>query len=323
MSAEHHQPPGEFDLIARYFAWASTDSDVLIGPGDDAALVRPRGSLAIATDTLVAGVHFLESIDPAALGVRILAVNLSDMAAMGARPRWFTLALTLPAVDADWLERFSTGLRECAAQYDVALIGGDMTAGALCLSVHIIGEVTADEVLRRDGAQPGDAVFVTGTLGDAAAGLRIAADESLDSDDAQFLRRRYEAPQARVGAGLALRGIASAAIDVSDGLLADLGHLCEASGCAARIEAASLPLSQALLGWAGRSTAIELALSGGDDYELCFTAPVSAEQDIVRALAQHDVAVTRIGECVRGQGVECLLDGEPHAVTGSGYEHFK
>ena len=323
MSAENNRPSGEFDLIARYFEWANTDSDVLIGPGDDAALARTSGPIAVATDTLVAGVHFLESIDPASLGKRVLAVNLSDMAAMGARPRWFTLALTLPEVDADWLEQFSSGLREYAAQFDVALIGGDMTAGPLCVSVHIIGEVTETEVLRRKGARPGDAVFVTGTLGDAAAGLQIAADGDADSADARFLRQRHEVPQPRVDAGIELRGLASAAIDVSDGLLADLQHICQASGCGARIDVAHLPLSQALLRWAGRSAATELALSGGDDYELCFTAPAGIEKELVRRLARHDVEVTRIGECVAGHSIDCQLDGQPYAVAQSGYEHFR
>jgi thiamine-monophosphate kinase len=314
--------PGEFELIAKYFRRPVSDPSVLIGSGDDAAVVAPSQPLAISTDTLVAGVHFLASADPARLAERALAVNLSDMAAMGAQPRWFTLALTLPRVEARWLENFSDGLYACASRYDVALIGGDVTAGPLCLSIHIIGEVAADQVLRRSGASSGDGVFVTGSPGDAAAGLEIASQGAALTADTQFLVDRFELPVPRVGAGLALRGIASAAIDISDGLLADLGRLCAASDVGACIDVEKLPVSAPLQRVVGMEQAREFALSGGDDYELCFTAPLRAADDLPDLFSHLELAVTRIGVCRDGAGVDCLLDGEPWTPSRRGYEHF-
>ncbi|MGD2166553.1 MAG: thiamine-phosphate kinase [Gammaproteobacteria bacterium] len=322
MNAGKERTPHEFELIARYFRRPSTDPAVLIGSGDDAALVQPSDAVALSTDTLVAGVHFLETIDPARLAEKALAVNLSDMAAMGARPRWFTLALTLPQSEPGWLGRFSEGLHACAARFDVSLVGGDVTAGPLCISIHIAGEVSPEAALRRDGAAIGDSVFVTGTLGDAAAGLQIVRGESAESADAQYLIDRYELPTPRVDAGIALRGIATAAIDVSDGLLADLGHLCAASGCAARVAVEALPLSQPLQRCFAQHAAREFALFGGDDYELCFTAPRDADERITVLLAPLGVSVTRIGECLEGSGVECRLAGERYSVRERGYEHF-
>jgi thiamine-monophosphate kinase len=313
---------GEFEIIERYFDWPITDPDVLIGPGDDAALVSPAETLAIAADTLVSGVHFLAEMDPARLGHRVLAVNLSDMAAMAARPRWFTLALTLERAQAHWIAAFSSGLKACAQRYGVELIGGDVTAGPLCLSVQILGEVPREVALRRNAARPGDAVFVTGTLGDAAAGLEIAGRRGGADAGQRWLVDRYETPEPRVAAGIALRGIATAAIDVSDGLLCDLGRVCRASGCAAELDVDSLPLSAALLEYEPRERARERALSGGDDYELCFTAPAAAEPGVRARLAEAGVAVTRIGQCRPGQGVTCTLSGRRLEVTRSGYEHF-
>ena len=322
MSAGGNPSLGEFELIARYFNWPIRDPAVRLGPGDDAALVSPTQTLAIAADTLVSGVHFLADMEPARLGHRVLAVNLSDMAAMGATPRWFTLALTLERTDAWWLAEFSAGLRSTAERFGVELIGGDVTAGPLCLSVQMLGDVPVEAALRRAGARPGDAVFVTGTLGDAAAGLELARRGTVAEPDARWLVDRFELPEPRVGAGLALRGVATAAIDVSDGLLSDLSRVCQASGCAAEIDVASLPLSAALLSRESRQRARERALNGGDDYELCFTAAHAAEQLLRERLGAVGVAITRIGACLIGDGVSCTLAGQPFAAPAAGYDHF-
>jgi len=313
---------GEFEIIARYFNWPIADPDVLLGPGDDAALVSPSETLAVAADTLVSGVHFLADMAPVRLGHRILAVNLSDMAAMGARPRWFTLALTLERSDPGWIAEFSSGLRASAEAFNVELIGGDVTAGPLCLSVQMIGDVPRAVALRRDGARTGDAVFVTGTLGDAAAGLELARQDRDGGRHGGWLIDRYEIPEPRVAAGMALRGIATAAIDISDGLLRDLDRVCLASGCAAELDVARLPLSAALLDFETREQAWQRALHGGDDYELCFTAPAAAEPQLRERLGEVAVAITRIGECRAGQGVSCTLAGRPFDAPIGGYEHF-
>jgi len=317
------QLPREFELIARYFRRPVVDPAVLIGSGDDAALVMPSGSVALSTDTLVTGVHFLDTIAPERLGWRALAVNLSDMAAMGARPRWFTLALTLPHSNPDWLNSFAEGLYACAESFDISLIGGDVTAGPLCLSVHIAGEVAGTDVLKRAGAQPGDGIFVTGSIGDAAAGLQIATSETAATPDARFLLDRYEIPTPRIEAGLALRGLASAAIDISDGLVADLGRLCAASACGARIDVAHLPLSKALQSYVVEKSAREFALCGGDDYELCFTAPKAATAQLAVVFESLSVEVTQIGECVSGERIDCHLNRKPFPVPEKGYEHFR
>ena len=322
MTDSNAEPLDEFGLIARYFDRPAGDASVVLGPGDDAALIEPTQTLAMSTDTLNAGVHFLDDIDPARLGERALAVNLSDMAAMGAQPRWFLLSLTLARTQASWLEGFAAGLHACAQRYGVSLIGGDVTGGALAMSIHILGEVPRTQALLRSGAACGDAVFVTGTLGDAAAGLRLAGEKRDDDADKRWLIDRYELPTPRVAAGIALRGIATAAIDVSDGLLADLGWICKASGCAADVDVAAVPLSAPLSRRESLGQARRFALSGGDDYELCFTAPGQAEERVRGALAQVGVAVTRIGECRAGHGVHCRLDGRPYAAGSGGFAHF-
>lgn len=309
-------------MIARWFQRPSDDPSVLIGSGDDAALISASEPVAISTDTLVEGIHFLPTVRPERLARRALAVNLSDMAAMGARPRWFTLALTLPHTDAQWLESFAQSLHAYAAQFDISLIGGDMTTGPLSISISILGEVSRAEALTRSAASPGDAVYVTGSLGDAAAGLQIAAADQDENADARYLRDRFELPTPRVAAGIALRGQAGAAIDVSDGLVADLGRLCAASGCGARINVNLLPISESLLRHAGRQAAREFALGGGDDYEICFTAAAGDHDVLVASLEPHGVPVTRIGECTAGHAVECLLQGERYELRRSGYEHF-
>src|SRR5471032_109463 len=269
---------GEFDLIARYFnRYRTARRDVQLGIGDDCALltVAEKQLLAVSTDTLVEGIHFLKTIDSADLGYKALAVKLSDLAAMGADPAWVSLALTLPEVNTDWLEAFSDSLFEQLNYYGMQLIGGDTTRGPLSMTLTIQGLIPIDRALTRGGASVGDWIFVTGSLGDSAAGLAILL-EQLDVKDAahrETLLKRHLRPTARILQGQALRGFASSAIDISDGLISDLKHVLNASGCGARLDLDALPLSPALLDSVEREQALKWALTGGEDYELCFTVP--------------------------------------------------
>jgi len=289
----------EFSLIDRYFARRARANTrrAALGIGDDCALVAPPAGemLAISTDMLVEGRHFLPDVDPHALGHKTLAVNLSDLAAMGAAPLGFTLAFSLPKPREDWLAAFSAGLFELADRYDCELIGGDTTAGPLNLCVAVFGSVPQGVALRRDAAQRGDDVWVSGTPGDARAGLGVLRGEwQADAADAAVFRRALERPEPRIALGLALRGVARAALDISDGLAGDLRHILERSTACARIDVDALPRSAAL---ARLPLAVQrqCALAGGDDYELCFTAPPDA-RGTVEAAAQHaGVRVTRIG----------------------------
>lgn len=269
---------GEFSLIARYFDRVRTSRlDVETGIGDDCALLNipEKQTLAISTDTLVCGRHFLPDIDPADLAYKALAVNVSDLAAMGADPAWLTLALTLPEVDEAWLEAFSDALFEQLNYYDMQLIGGDTTAGPLSMTLAIHGYVPAGRALKRSGAKPGDWIYVTGTPGDSAAGLAILQNRLAveDADDAAYLVKRHLRPTPRILHGQALRERASSAIDLSDGLISDLGHILKASGVGARIDLDLFPLSEPLRRHADPEQALRWALSGGEDYELCFTVP--------------------------------------------------
>ena len=316
--------PDEFGVIERYFARKSEDSRVIVGIGDDAAVVDFCGATAVATDTMVSGVHFPEGLAGDAVGHRILAVNLSDLAAMGAQPRWCTLALTLPEVNHAWLGAFARGLFALAAEHGVELVGGDTTRGPLSVTLHVLGDVDLDRILTRGGAAAGDDIHVTGTLGDAAAGLGLVSRGRSDTGEAKrTLSSRFLNPTPRVAAGIALRGLASAAIDVSDGLLADLGHLCRASGCAAAVDVERLPLSPELRELYPIGNAESWALTGGDDYELCFTAPSTRRRDIERALAGCETPVRRIGRLHEGRGVHCRRDGQPLEMPATpGYTHF-
>jgi len=316
--------PSEFDLIARYFTRPARQAR--LGVGDDAALVGlPAGhELAISTDMLVSGRHFFPDADPRWLGHKALAVNLSDLAAMGATPRWATLALALPEADAAWLQGFSEGFFALADQYAVELIGGDTTRGPLNLCITILGEVAAGQALRRDGARVGDDVWVSGELGSAALALRHLMGECVLADEeAAALLPRLHAPHPRVKLGLALRGLAHAAIDVSDGLLADLGHVLERSGVAAEIHLADVPCATPVRVRLTNAMGLRCLLAGGDDYELLFTAS-PAQRDAVGAAGQASgVAVTRIGQLQAGMGVRLLgPDGETVDVGLSGYDHF-
>lgn len=296
--------------------------DVALGIGDDAALLEPVAGqqLVACTDTLVAGVHFLQQTAPADLGWKSLAVNLSDLAAMGAEPAWALLALTLPQDDADFVAGFADGFAALARAHGVALVGGDTTQGPLSITVTALGWVPAGEGLTRSGAQAGDAVCVTGTLGDAAAALALLRDGTAVSD---ALLVRMHRPTPRVSAGLALRGRAHACIDVSDGLVADLGHVCTSSGVGAELAADALPCSAALRATFDASTRRGFGLTGGDDYELCFTAAEQQVAKIQADLGTLGVPVTRIGRIVAGAGVRVTdAHGRAVAVLHAGWEHF-
>jgi len=315
---------GEFEIIERHFSRASNDGDVLLGVGDDAAVVAANGALAVAVDTLVEGVHFPIDLAADAIGYRALAVNLSDMAAMGAQPRWCTLALTLANSDPDWLSSFADGLYGLAEQYGVTLIGGDLTHGPMTVSLQLIGTVEAARWLARSGGHVGDDIYVTGTLGDSAAGLALIEENTAEDVPAHAaLRERFLRPQPRVTAGRAISDLASAAIDVSDGLLADLGHICKASGCGAFVDAEHLPLSAELLSVFPPNVAEIYAFSGGDDYELCFTAAPAQAQSIEVVLEAVGCRARKIGQLVAGSGVECRRDGEAFEVPSAGYRHFR
>lgn len=316
--------PSEFALIARYFTRAAPGTR--LGVGDDAALLRVTADmeLAVSTDMLLAGRHFLPEAEPEALGHKTLAVNLSDLAAMGARPRWALLAIALPQADEAWLGAFSRGFYALAERHGVDLIGGDTTRGPLTLCVTILGEVEAGQALTRAGARPGDHVWVSGRLGGAALGLaHLQGRVGLDPDSAAQCRQCLERPEPRVALGRALRGLASAVIDISDGLLADLGHILERSGVGAELELARLPAHPALAAGIPGDLAQHCLLAGGDDYELCFTAP-PAHAPGIAALASHlALPLTRIGHIVQGREL-IVRDalGRPLDLTTRGYDHF-
>ncbi|MGN2425807.1 thiamine-phosphate kinase [Raoultella sp. Lac2] len=319
---------GEFSLIARYFDRVkSRRLDVETGIGDDCALLNipEKKTLAISTDTLVAGNHFLPDIDPADLAYKALAVNLSDLAAMGAEPAWLTLALTLPAADEAWLESFSDSLFMQLNYYDMQLIGGDTTRGPLSMTLGIHGFVPPGRALKRSGAKPGDWVYVTGTPGDSAAGLAILQDRLVveSAADADYLLARHLRPMPRVLQGQALRDLASSAIDLSDGLISDLGHILKASGCGARIDLDAMPLSDALLRHAEREQALRWALSGGEDYELCFTVPELNRGALDVAIGQLGARFTCIGQIsAEADGLQLMQSGKPVQLDLQGYDHF-
>ena len=317
-------PLSEFDIVARYFnRRQDRRADVLVGIGDDGAIlyVPPEMDLVVSVDTLVAGVHFSEDLPPEDIGYRALAVNLSDLAAMGAEPAWATLALTLPTADETWLEGFSHGFFDLARTHSVQLVGGNIARGPLNITIEVHGFVPKGAALRRSGAQPGDAIYVTGTLGDAA--LALTAMEQLSEEDRRNCLERLRRPLPRVHQGRLLRGIAASAIDISDGLLADLGHICEASRVGAVIEPHHLPLSPALQKIEDEEKRWQLALTGGDDYELCFTVPRGREERLKALESDFGCPLTRIGHVESGAGPHCLLpDGSHFHPASSGYRHF-
>lgn len=306
-------PVDEFELIRRFFDRPTDAEGVLVGIGDDGAVLQPRSGReqVQVIDTLVESVHFPSGTRAADVGYRVVAVNLSDVAAMGAEPRWMTLALTLPTSDAKWVADFARGLFEAAREHDVALIGGDMTSGdKVVATVHVTADVEPGKALLRSGAEVGDTVYVTGTLGDAAAGLTLYQRGESDS----YLMGRFLRPSARVTTGRQLVGRASAAIDVSDGLVGDLKKLLDASGIGADLDVGKVPLSDAITARFDAADRVRLALTGGDDYELCFTA----RPDAIKGLAN----LTPIGKVVDGAGLTCRENGVVVDYEDSGYRHF-
>ena len=314
---------GEFDLIERYFNRPGRRQGVLLGVGDDAALLElpPGQCLVAATDTLVEGRHFPRGAPPESIGHQCLAVNLSDLAAMGADPAWALLSLCMPEAREDWLEPFATGLLGLADRHGVALVGGDPVRGPLVLSVTALGVVPPGEALRRSGARPGDELFVSGWPGESAAGLDLLQRDP-GSAGADPLVRRFLFPEPRIALGRALRGLASAAMDVSDGLLGDLQKLCHASGVSATLELEQLPVSPVLAARFPPQQTERFILHGGDDYELLFTLPPgSASAEQLRSLAES-CGVHRIGSIGDGRGVSCLRGGKAVSIPAGGYDHF-
>ena len=342
----------EFDLIERIRARALHRDDVVLGIGDDAAIVQvPVGKhLVVATDTLNAGVHFPLDTAPADIGWKALAVNLSDLAAMAAEPAWCTLSLSLPRADTAWLDAFLDGFLDLASRHGVALVGGDTTRGPLSIGVTVHGFVAPGGALRRDGARAGDEVWVSGTLGDAAGALRLLSEglgegpeqrggrtttlpafapvaashaPAAQSDRTRALRPRLDRPEPRVATGRALAGVAHACIDLSDGLLADLAHVCHASGVAAEVDLSRLPASPALAASFDEDRRHALQATGGDDYELCFTAPPDAREAIESIARQTGTALTRVGRIVDGTGARArTATGAAWTPPRAGYAHF-
>lgn len=304
----------EFELISRFFDRQVTTTGVVTGIGDDGAILAPAPGLEQiqVIDTLVEGVHFPADSNAADIGYRVVAVNLSDIAAMGGRPRWMTLALTLSRQDEQWVADFASGLFEAAAEHELALVGGDTTSGAIVVAtVHITGEVEPGKALLRSGARVGDTIFVTGTVGDAAAGLELLRRGERD----EFLIRRYLRPRARIETGYRLVGRASAAIDVSDGLIGDLKKLLDASGVGGELDIDCVPLSDVIKTHFDDADRTRFALTGGDDYELCFTA----RADAVEGVAD----ITAIGKVTGEEGLVCRKNGVIVQYDDSGYRHFQ
>ena len=316
----------EFELIERYFAKSRPAHGVELGVGDDCALLRtaPGMELAVSTDMLVEGRHFSAGADPFKLGHKSLAVNLSDMAAMGAAPRWATLALALPDADEAWLERFSAGFFALAGQYDVALVGGDTTRGPLTISLTIMGEVPAGLALYRAGAQPGDQIWVSGGLGGAALGLaHQLGGVPLGARDAQAMLARLHEPQPRVALGERLRGIATSAIDVSDGFAGDLAHVLERSSAGALVHYAQIPRPDVFARLADAELERNCVLSGGDDYELVFTAPQSRRAEVEALAGELGLALTCVGFIQKGEAKLTLLDAAGNTMAqAAGFDHF-
>lgn len=326
-------PLTESDIISRYFQREGLRADpklhknVPLGIGDDCALLNvPRGKqLAVSMDVLVEGVHFPKAADPAKVAYRALAVNLSDLAAMGAEPLCFTLGLTMPKAEEDWLEKFSGGLRECAQQYNCPLAGGNLAKGPLQVAIQVQGLVPSGKALRRSGAKAGHDVYVSGVTGRAGLTLEYWQGKCTNVTDAQrdALFDAYYRPEPRLALGQALRGIASSAQDVSDGLLKDLAHIARGSKVQISVDIAAIPLAGVLTALCGSTDVFRLALTAGDDYELVFTAPAGRKKAVAAAAKKAGVPVARIGKVVKGEGVQVLdLSGRPLAFTGQGYDHF-
>lgn len=313
----------EFDLIRRFFT--RPVHKAALGVGDDCALIdaRPGHQLAISTDMLVSGRHFFPDVPPRSLGHKALAVNLSDLAAMGAEPRAFTLALALPEADPAWLEAFAGGMLALADDHGCELIGGDTTKGPLTLSLTVFGDVPPRQALRRDAARPGDDIWISGTLGDARLALGDCRGEwLLPEPDFTLIRPRMDTPTPRVALGMALRGVAHAALDVSDGLIGDLGHILARSSVGAIIDVDALPRSE-VLGAQPLDRQRECVLAGGDDYELCFTAPAGNREAIAAISHQLGLPLTRVGSITPEAGLRIVdRHGDPFTFAGTSFDHF-
>lgn len=324
---------GEFDIIERYFNASQRPprKDVLLSIGDDCAVtsLKPNQQLAITTDTLVSGTHFLPTISPADLAYKSVAANLSDLASMGAEPAWISLALTLPEINHEWLAEFSKHFFEILDHYNVDLIGGDTTRGHLSLTITAQGIVPKDKGLFRHNAKIGDWIYVSGTLGDSAGGLQLLLNQHTKSvnwnKDQNYLIQRHLRPTPRVLLGLNIATIANAAIDISDGLLSDLEHILKRSKCGAVLNLEELPLSDALLNCYSRSEAEHFALAGGEDYEICFTVPNNNKQKLEKALVNIGVKYTCIGQIRSAkEGLTLLHNNIPIILPSQlGYDHFK
>ena len=320
--------PSEFELIERHFASAAAQAaDVVLGIGDDCALVQPPVAdelLANSTDTLVEGIHFLPDISAEDLAWRLVSASVSDLAAMGARPLWLSLAITLPDGNQEWLAAFSRGLKAALSAYSIRLIGGDTTSGAMrVLTAHVQGAVKPEQALKRSDAQIGDLIFVSGTLGDSRAGLELLSHSAGEAAANEFLTQRFLRPTARVELGRKLTRLASSAIDISDGLLADLSHILKSSDVGALVHLEQLPLSSALLASYSQLQAQEWAATGGEDFELCFTVPAERQAELQALSAELGLALTCIGEICSGNELQVLLQGEPWLPTGAqGFDHF-
>ena len=315
----------EFELIEKYFMRELGGYGVSLGIGDDCALLQAPAakSLAVSVDTLVGGNHFPKNADPELIAERALRINLSDLAAMGAEPLWYTLALTIPSADPHWLDGFSRGLFQAAHLYNCTLVGGDTTRGPLCITLQVFGAVPLESALTRSGARVGDLIYVTGHVGDGAAAVAVIKQELQVGKAAfNYFMSRYYRPVPKIQEGQQLREFASAAIDISDGLMADLGHICRASGVGAVIELERVPVSEALKKLASTEQIIRWALSGGDDYQLCFTVPAEKVEFVDRLIEQNKLAATHIGEIVRDNDVTCLNKGKVLKVNKMGYQHF-
>jgi thiamine-monophosphate kinase len=317
-------PAGEFDLIRRFFLEPSAKraGGTVLGIGDDCALLDcPEGTeLAVTVDTLVSGIHFFPDVDPARLGHKALAVNLSDLAAMGAKPAWCTLAVTLPEVEESWLSAFSRGFFALANRFGVALVGGDTTRGPLSITIQAMGLVPVGQALRRSGARPGDLIYVSGPLGGAGLGLKMLQGLTTDFDAAAI--DALECPEPRVALGERLRGLASACIDISDGLAADLGHLLAASQVGATLDVEHIPLIESVRQFVRDNQDSDLPLTAGDDYELCFTVPIDRQAKVDSLLERLELPGQCVGAIETTPGLRIQRHGQPIALKLSGYDHF-
>ena len=318
---------GEFDLIQRYFQSPTKRTDVLLGIGDDCAITSiPAGKrLAITTDTLIDGVHFPPRTAPDDIAVKAVAVNLSDLAAIGATPAWLTLALSMPHVDQRWINSFADAFKRMAGRFDAELIGGDTCQGPLSVTVQALGLIDDERSMRRDRAQPGDVIYVSGTLGDAAAGLKILQRSPIVGDDEAWLVNRLNRPEPRVELGVRVAEFCRCAIDISDGLVADLGHVLAASQCGATVYKDRIPLSRQLIAHAGGRDALDwdLVLAGGDDYELCLVVAPDKDNELMRLSSELVLPLTRIGVIVEQRSLRIVdSSGAEYLVDQSGYQHF-